>query len=209
VVLNQLAQKNIPAAYGADLGLIWKAHKNLFINIAAWQLYLEQEFVYVGDEGIVEPSGETSRQGIDLSIRYQPKPWIYFNADANYAHARSINEAPNENFIPLALTAVGNLQLLHPSGWFGGLRCRHMGDRAANETNSIVAAGYTIFDGNLGYRYKSMECGVKVQNVFNTEWNETQFATTSRLKDEAAPVEEIHFTPGTPFNLSAYLSFRF
>jgi len=211
VVINQLAQKNIPAAYGADLGFIWKARKNLFINVAAWHLYLEQEFVYVGDEGIVEPSGETSRQGIDVSIRYQPKPWIYFNADANYAHARAINEASDENFIPLApsLTAVGNLQLLHPSGWFGGLRCRHMGDRAANETNSIVADGYTVFDGNLGYRYRSVECGVKVQNVFNTDWNETQFATTSRLRNEVAPVEEIHFTPGTPFNLSAYLSFRF
>jgi hypothetical protein len=33
----------------------------------------------------------------------------------------------------------------------------------------------------------------------NTKWNETQFATESRLKDESNSVEEIHFTPGTPF----------
>jgi hypothetical protein len=38
-----------------------------------------------------------------------------------------------------------------------------------------------------------------VQNLFNTRWKETQFATESRLRGEAAPVEEIHFTPGTPF----------
>jgi hypothetical protein len=31
----------------------------------------------------------------------------------------------------------------------------------------------------------------------NTKWNETQFATESRLKESG--VEEIHFTPGTPF----------
>ena len=33
---------------------------------------VDQEFVYVGDEGIIEPSGRTERKGIDLGLRYQP-----------------------------------------------------------------------------------------------------------------------------------------
>lgn len=33
----------------------------------------------------------------------------------------------------------------------------------------------------------------------DTKWNEAQFATTSQLKNETAPVTELHFTPGTPF----------
>ena len=41
--------------------------------------------------------------------------------------------------------------------------------------------------------------GLSVQNLLNTRWKETQFATESRLKGEVAPVEKIHFTPGTPF----------
>jgi hypothetical protein len=40
---------------------------------------------------------------------------------------------------------------------------------------------------------------VSVENLLNTKWNETQFATESRLKEESNSVEEIHFTPGTPF----------
>jgi hypothetical protein len=36
---------------------------------------------------------------------------------------------------------------------------------------------------------------VSVENLLNTKWNETQFATESRLKDESNSVEEIHFTP--------------
>jgi len=32
----------------------------------------------------------------------------------------------------------------------------------------------------------------------NTAWNEAQFATESRLKNETAPVTELNFTPGTP-----------
>jgi len=211
VVLNQSVRKNLPAAYGTDVGFIWKAHKNFFINVAAWQLYLEQEFVYVGDAGIVEPSGETSRKGIDLSMRYQPKPWLFMSADINYAHARALETDEGANYIPLApeITALANLQLLHPSGWFGGLRVRHMGNRSANEDNTLVAKGYTVTDGNAGYNFGKLECGINIKNVFNVAWNETQFATESRLKNEPLAVEEIHFTPGTPFNASAYVSFKF
>ena len=48
-----------------------------------------------------------------------------------------------------------------------------------------------------------------VENLFNTEWNETQFATESRLQNEPEPVEEIHFTPGTPFFLKGVLTYTF
>jgi hypothetical protein len=43
----------------------------------------------------------------------------------------------------------------------------------------------------------------------NTKWNETQFATESRLKEEPNSVEEIHFTPGTPFFMKAKLLISF
>jgi hypothetical protein len=33
----------------------------------------------------------------------------------------------------------------------------------------------------------------------NTKWNETQFATESRLKEEPNSVEEIHFTLEHPY----------
>ncbi|HMR89025.1 MAG TPA: hypothetical protein PKD51_12765 [Saprospiraceae bacterium] len=41
----------------------------------------------------------------------------------------------------------------------------------------------------------------------NTEWNETQFATESRLKNEVEPVVEIQFTPGTPLFVKGKLSY--
>ena len=44
---------------------------------------VEQEFVYVGDEGVVEPSGKTNREGVDFGIRYQIKPWLFFNNNIN------------------------------------------------------------------------------------------------------------------------------
>jgi hypothetical protein len=35
--------------------------------------------------------------------------------------------------------------------------------------------------------------------LFNQEWNESQFAYTSRLKYETQPVNDVSYTPGTPF----------
>ena len=62
---------------------------------------------------------------------------------------------------------------------------------------------------NLGYEWKKLSFGIQVQNLFDTEWNETQFATESRLQNETQAVEEIHFTPGTPFFLKASIAYKF
>ncbi len=84
-----------------------------------------------------------------------------------------------------------------------------MKSRPANEDNSIIAKGYIVSDLNINYEYKSVTFGVSVENIFNTKWNETQFATESRLQNETQSVEEIHFTPGVPFYLKGKITYRF
>ncbi len=74
---------------------------------------------------------------------------------------------------------------------------------------TIVAEGYTITDLNVGYKWEKLSWGIQIQNLFNTAWNETQFATESRLQNEATPVEEIHFTPGTPFFAKTVIQYLF
>jgi len=211
VFLTDPERNTIPAAYGVDVGAIWKPVQSLFVNVAVWNLFLEQEFVYVGDAGIVEPSGETSRRGIDFSVRYQPLEWLFLNSDINYTLARAIEEDRGNDYIPLApnFTIRTGLTLRHKSGLSGGLDVRHLGDRAANEDNSIVAPGYTIVDLNMNYKFSKLTLGFQIQNLLNTEWNETQFATESRLFNETESVEEIHFTPGAPFFFKGILSYSF
>ncbi|CAL2084065.1 iron complex outermembrane recepter protein [Tenacibaculum sp. 190524A05c] len=211
VVVAEEGREILPATYGFDTGVVWKPTSKMFFNLAYWYLYVEQEFVYVGDAGIVEPSGETRRQGIDISYRYQPLSWLYWSVDANYTHARSINDPDGQNFIPLApdFTLVSGLNINFKDGFYGGINVRHIDDRPANEDNSIVAEGYTVADLNVGYRWKDVSFGVQVQNLFDVDWNETQFVTESRLQNEVNPVEEIHFTPGTPFFLKASIQYNF
>ena len=201
----------LPLAYGGDLGAIFKPVDKLVINAALWTLFLDQEFVYVGDAGIVEPSGKTKRLGVDFGLRYQLTDWLYANGDVNYTYARSTEEPDGADFIPLApdLTSSAGLSFIDIKNFSGGINYKYVKNRPANEDNSIVAEGYFVTDLNLNYSIKNWTLGVIVENLFDTEWNETQFATESRLFNEAEPVEEIHFTPGIPFYLRGKISVNF
>jgi outer membrane receptor for Fe3+-dicitrate len=211
VVVSQEGNDILPRAYGVDLGTIWKPFPRVILNSALWYLFLEQEFVYVGDAGIVEPSGKTERYGLDFGMRYQLLDWLFFNSDVTLTHARSKEEPSGNNFIPLApdFTITGGLSVNDLDGFSGSIKYRFINDRPANENNSIVAKGYFVTDFNANYNLKNITLGVIIQNLFNTEWNETQFATESRLKNELQSIEEIHFTPGIPFSISGSLAYKF
>lgn len=134
-------------------------------------------------------------------MRYQITDHLYADIDVNTTKPRAIGELEGQNYLPLApvFTTMGGLSVQNNAGFSGSLRYRYIGNRPANEDNSIVAKGYFVTDMQANYSRKNYTLGLSVQNLFNTLWKETQFATESRLQGEAAPVEEIHFTPGTPF----------
>lgn len=201
VVVPNSGSQILPAAYGADAGTVLKPFKNLIISTSAWYLFLQQEFVYVGDEAVVEQGGKTQRVGFDVSARYQfAKNWLA-DVNINYAHARDVESAKGENFIPLApqLTSIGGISYQSKEGFNGSIRYRYLKDRPANSDNSITAKGYFVTDLSFNYTKRKYEIGLIVENLFNTTWNEAQFETTSRLREEPMEVTELHFTPGVPF----------
>ncbi len=211
VVVAQQGEQILPKAYGLDLGATFKPVPQLVVNTAVWYLDLEQEFVYVGDAGIVEPSGQTQRKGLDLSMRYQVLPWLYVDTDFNVTDPQAVDAEEGNDHIPLAptFTSIGGLSFKFKNGINGSLRYRHLDDRPANEDYSSTAEGYFLLDAMLNYTKDKFEVGLSVENVLNTEWKEAQFETESRLFDESEPVSEIHFTPGSPLFVRASVSFSF
>jgi outer membrane receptor protein involved in Fe transport len=212
VVVRQEDRKTLPRAFGAETGILFKPVPRMLLNAAVWGLELEQEFVYVGDEGIVEPSGRTRRVGLDLSWRYQLTTWLFADADFNFSRPRSTEEARGEQFIPLSptFTSIGGLSVETPFGLTASLRYRHLSPRPANEDWTLTAEGYTLLDASVAYEFKKrFTLGISAANLLNTQWNEAQFETESRLYAETEPVSEIHFTPGAPFFLKTQLSVRF
>lgn len=210
VIVAQNGKTVLPAAYGADFSIQWKPLSKLMLNATAWYLQMEQEFVYVGDEAVVEPSGRSRRIGFDFGARWEAIPNLYFQADYTYSHARSMDEPKGEDYIPLAPvhTFVTGLSYKWRS-LTASLRCRYLSNRPANEDYSITAKGYFVADLNATYTYKRVTVGATIENLFDTKWNEAQFSTETRLQDEPEPVTEIHFTPGTPFNARGFITVRF
>ena len=211
VVVSNQQDETLPKAYGLDLGVIWKVMPNLWISSALWYLNSEQEFVYVGDEAIVEPSGQSLRRGVDVSVETNISKHLFFNTSINYSHARSAEEASGDNFIPLApeITSTGSLSYKRSEGLSFNLSYRYIKDRPANEDNSIIAEGYFLMDLATSFKKNNVTFGVTVNNLFNSEWNEAQFATRSRLFNEVDSVEELHFTPGTPIFVKGSISYTF
>jgi len=211
VVVAQQGQEILPAAYGADLGITLKPGSRWLLNIAAWYLQLEQEFVYRGDDAVVEPSGKTRREGLDLIARYQFTTNLFANLNFNLTRPRALGEQKGQDYIPLApvATSTGGLFYKARKGFNGSFSYRYMKNRPANEDNSIVAKGYFVADGAINYTQPKYEIGLAFENLFNTKWNEAQFATESRLKGEPAPVTELNFTPGIPFFARVKLAVNF
>ncbi len=208
LIMSDKSYLDLPLVSSYDIGANFTPFKNLFVSATYWNMTSDQEFVYVGDEGVVEPSGKTIRNGVDFSIAYQYKSFMFLNANVNYTKARSVD---GEEFIPLAapLTSTFSAKFLLGEHFNLSIATRLMSDRPANEDNSAIAEGYLINDLSFGYSNKKWDFILSVDNILNEKWNETQFLTTSRLANETQPVEEIHFTPGEPRFVRGKIIYKF
>jgi outer membrane receptor for Fe3+-dicitrate len=207
-------QHHLPIAVSAELGTLFHI-KNTVISAAVWGMDLSNELVYVGDDGTTENKGASRRYGFDLSGRAQLLSWLYLDLDFNMSNGRLIDtlfgyQKISDNYIPLAptLTSVGGLTF-KAKGFEASLRYRYMKDRPANESNTIVAHGYNVVDLTANYKTKHYKVGVVIENLLNTNWNEAQFDTETRLKNESKSVDELHYTPGTPFYAKLVIGYLF
>jgi outer membrane receptor protein involved in Fe transport len=210
-VVLKTSFNNLPTAFGYELGSTFKPGKKMIVNAALWGLDLQNELVYVGDEAIVKITGATRRLGTDLSVRYQLNDKLFVDADLNYNYGRYINLPNGQNFIPLApsLTSTGGLSYRREKGINASLRYRYIKSRPANDDNSVQASGYCLLDAVVNYTTMKFQIGFSAENLLNAKWNQAQFDTESRLKNESRSVSELHYTPGTPFFLKASLAYFF
>jgi hypothetical protein len=129
----------------------------LIVNSALWYLYLQQEFVYVGDAGIIEPEKET--HGADLGLRYQLNDYLYFDADANSLTREALMNL-GQNYIPLAPDlSTGGLSFQKMVWTFRGLRYRYL-KVVLQMKIIIVAKGYYA---DFNYEYQSVTFGYQLR----------------------------------------------
>jgi hypothetical protein len=219
-VVQDKGNPKLPDAWSGEFGLQMRPLSKLLISAVVWGLELDNELVFVGDDGTTENKGASRRIGFDLGARATLTDWLFLDADVNVSKGRLLEKRfgailPTDNLIPLApnLTSTGGLTTYFPCKNGGkiesSLRYRLVGERAANEPNTVQALGYNIVDFTTFYKKTRYNIGFSVENLLNVKWNEAQFDTESRLQNEKESVSELHFTAGTPFAVKLILGINF
>jgi hypothetical protein len=194
---------------GAEAGFRTTAVPHTRLSADFWYLHLDSELVWNGDEGGTEPSGPTRRYGVDLEGSYSPLPWLRLDGNLSLARSAFVHNAGNGNGLALApkIMGQGGITLLHGPA-FVSLRTRGIGDRPGNDSGTLTAQGYLIFDLMAGRTFGKLDVNVTINNLLNSDWREAQFADTSAVVPGGPAVEQMHFTPGIPLTATITAAYR-
>lgn len=228
--------------YGYEGGVRTRQFDRLDAAAALWLVDLDSELVFCGDCGDLERDADLNyvvgpasrRWGVDFETRYQFTDWLFADYDLTWADPRFLNG----DAIPLAPTLVmnGGITAEFDNGFAAALRWRYLGSRPANESRTLTAEGWSLFDLLVRYRWRNVEASLAFLNLTDTDWREAQFAestcvnqTTGRDYDNPAGpdqpcpvqgsrpaqefyaegIEDVSFTPGIPFGVRGGLQIFF
>lgn len=199
-------------AQGGEFGVRTVAIRGLQTTITGWYLNFDSELIYVGDSGSTEAGPATHRTGLEITNYVYPNSWTTMDLDVSFSRARFVDVPDDEAFVPGALNRVisGGISVNPPagvaSGPFGSVRLRHFGPRALLEDNSIKSKATSIINGEIGYKFSErVRLRLEGFNLLDSEVSDIDYFFESRLKNEPAPVEDLHFHAAIPrsarFNL--------
>jgi len=207
-------------ATGAEVGLRTRPFRGFELALDGFWLELEDELVFVGDEGTTESGGETRRWGVELVAHAELAEWLYLRGDVGYTSARTTDGGEPVPQAPrfIAKSAVG----VRWEGFTAELAVRHLGDRYASEdSDDPRLSDYTVLDLGMRYRYERFEVGLAVENLTDTDWRSSEFFYESCAASEVgvlaacpvagggAGVSDLHFTPGNGRNVRGWVGVRF
>lgn len=217
--------KPLNKVYGYELGSRTKlADDRLDLAGSVFLIDQDNETVWVGDAGGTETKGPSRRFGGEIEARLKVMEWVYLDSDLTISRGVLRDLPTGSDNVPYApkLITQGGVSVQHPSGYYGRFGYFHIGDRNAIEDGSFKTEGFWRFDASAGYRTRVFEVNLAVLNVFNTQWREAQFLTTSRLPAEISAAtcgpgstavddgaggfvgcQDIHFSPGYPLSVQA------
>jgi outer membrane receptor protein involved in Fe transport len=190
--------------------------RGLQTTATLWYLHFDSELIYVGDSGSTEEGPASRRYGVEITNYVYPHPWVNLDFDLSFSQARFLGVPAGENFVPGALNRVVSAGIaVNPpagvsAGPFGGLRLRHFGPRPLIEDNSVHSKSTSIVNGEIGYKFSNrLRLLVEGFNLFDAEVSDIDYFFESRLRDEPAPVEDLHFHAAIPRSARVALQVSF
>ena len=199
-------------ATGAEAGLRSTAIPELELAAALWMLHLDSELVLDNDASAVVPSGATRRYGLELSAAWHPQSWLRLDLDMAWTRARFSELSPAGQYLPNAPEQVAALaiEINRQSGWFGGAHLRYFGSTPLTQDDTVRSHPSLQVNAEAGYHFTpALSASVSVFNLLDRRDDDIEYYYASRLRGEAAPVNDVHFHPMEPRSARVSLSYRF
>ena len=206
---------------GFELGVTGKLSDNLQLTAVLFQLDLDSELVFVGDDGTTEPKDASRRKGIELSLYYQPVSWFVLDADYTRSEARFRDTQFDGatalgDYVPDSIEDVFSLGLSVDldNGVYGGLRLRYFGPRNLTEDGSFESSSSQMVNANIGYQFPSgITVGLEALNLTDREDDDITYRYASRTLEErengVAPIDDFHSHPMIPRTVRATIQYQF
>jgi hypothetical protein len=192
------------------------AVRGLQTTATVWYLGFDSELIYVGDSGSTEEGPASRRMGLEVTNYIYPNRWTSIDLDVSFSRARFIDVPAGEDFVPGALNRViaTGLSVNPPagveSGPFGSIRLRHFGPRPLLEDNSVKSRATSVVNGEIGYQFSPrVRLAAEGFNLLDAKVSDIDYFFESRLRDEPAPVEDLHFHAAIPRSVRVALRVSF
>ncbi len=199
-------------ATGSEIGVRTAVIPHVQLAASVWTLQLDSELLFVGDGGSTEPSRASRRTGFELGVYYTPIDALIIDADFAVTRPRFTADDAAGDRIPNAVESVISLGAEYHSdtGFFGGARLRYLGAGALIEDNSVRSQSSTLLNLEAGYHLsRNIRATAMLFNALDENANDITYYYESRLPNEAAPVEDLHFHPAEPRQLRVQIEARF
>jgi hypothetical protein len=187
----------LAASTGYEVGARTEWLPGLQSSLALWTLDFDSELVYVGDAGATEASEGSERRGVEWNNRYIPLPWLLFDADLAWTHARFKNGDRIPNAVDRVASLSATVRELGP--WSASLQWRYLGAGALIEDNSVRSNSALTANLRVSRAFgPNAELTFDVFNLFDRKADDIQYFYESRVSGEAGPVADKHLHPAEP-----------
>jgi outer membrane receptor protein involved in Fe transport len=156
---------------GKELGTRWSVG-NFKFTASYWWLDQDSELIFVGDSNSVEPKGGSERDGIELTMFWQPLDWLGIDAVYTQSDARYVSN-PEGEFVEGAVEEAGQIGISATTdNWDLAFRLRYLGPYALTADNQHRAQSLTTASLRGAWHWSKLTAYAEVTNLLDTDRKE-------------------------------------
>lgn len=215
------AAQAVPAlvsSRGSELGLRTEWIPGLQSSLALWRLDSDSELVYSADAdiGSTSPNGASHRYGLEWNNSWVAEPWLLFDANMAWTHARYARMNDNGalgDAIPNAVSKVFSWAATARQGsWSAGLNWRYIGPYPLTQDGSQTAPSALVTNFRLRNQITpAVGWSLEVLNLFNRAYYDIAYNQDYQSSPSLSTLNPNGITvhPGEPRQLRLSLNISF